>query len=581
MERKRRKSIVNQTILRVSVVFIGALILFTVIFSAYISTYMKDNILQSQQEQLDAVENSMENGFNSLTEPIVTLSEYTPATRLLSGYYKEYSPEWMDSKRSLDTYLQNANMFTAYIADINLIRDDSTAVYSMNNTLRSDYEYMDQSWFEEALQKPGIVKFAPPHGVDHLYNDKLRYTFTVIYPVERAGVLYGYVVMECNLAKMAEFVNAKNEENSGFILTDDQDGLIFSYKEKSGYEQIMQAGSLKNIEWGQNSTFQNDGKLYSAKRLASNGWTLILESDENVILSPIYRVLITVIVLGVLSLLILACIAVYMAKRMERPFNDLIERISSYDGSASREVREYEQTPWEVAVIRDKFEEMADNMNEMINEVYVAELKQKEMEMEALTNQINPHFLYNVFQVIQTKAVLADNTEIEDMIQALSMMMRYTMERKHEKVKIEREIEYIQNYLMFYKVRLSKVFDYEIEYPKEIAQYTTLKFILQPVVENCFKHGFKNKKSGGLIKISIVEQEGDIIFRVWDNGSGMGTKQLSQIRKRLDGELDEGGIGIVNTNQRLHLKYGFQYGLTIDSVEDEYTEVIIKIKKEG
>ena len=87
---------------------------------------------------------------------------------------------------------------------------------------------------------------------------------------------------------------------------------------------------------------------------------------------------------------------------------------------------------------------------------------------QALTNQINPHFLYNVFQLIQAKAVLSDNLEIEEMIQALSRMMRYTMERKRESVSLKEELEYTDDYLMFYKKRFTQMFTYEISCDPEL-----------------------------------------------------------------------------------------------------------------
>ena len=218
-------------------------------------------------------------------------------------------------------------------------------------------------------------------------------------------------------------------------------------------------------------------------------------------------------------------------------------------------------------------------MNDLINDVYVAKLKQKEAELEALTNQINPHFLYNVFQLIQAKAVLADNLEIEEMIQALSRMMRYTMERKRERVPLGEELAYTDDYLMFYKKRFSSMFTYEIICDPELSDCLTCKFILQPVVENCFKHALKNR-TGGMIAIRAEKSGSDIVISVRDNGCGMSGETLAMLRSRMNGQADAGGIGIVNTNSRLRITYGEAYGITIDSREAEYTEVMLRIPYE-
>ena len=278
-------------------------------------------------------------------------------------------------------------------------------------------------------------------------------------------------------------------------------------------------------------------------------------------------------------LIFLVLISAYNSHLIKRPFNALIQRIVSYDGSRSTDISGFEHAPQELAVIRSRFEEMADHMNDLINDVYVAKLKQKEAELEALTNQINPHFLYNVFQLIQAKAVLSDNLEIEEMIQALSRMMRYTMERKRESVSLKEELEYTDDYLMFYKKRFTQMFTYEISCDPELYDCRTCKFVLQPVVENCFKHALKNR-TGGVIAIRVWKEEKDILILVRDNGCGMGKEALEALRCRLNGQAEAGGIGIINTNSRLRLTYGEEYGITIDSRESEYTEVTLRIPYE-
>lgn len=572
-----RKSIVTQTVFRVSYVFIVVLILFILAFTLFTGTYMRNHILENQQEQIGIVADSLETRLNGLKEMAVLLANYQPTIALLAGYYETYTANWMENIRNLDSYLQNVNLFTGYIEDVSLITPDSETLYSLRDVLRSDYPYTGQEWFEQALEREGVVKYAPPHGRGHLYRDNIGETFTLIYPVHHSRRLIGYEIIECSLHGIAEFLEDSGKE-SRYLLLDEQAQVLHGDAKTAESSKFMR--EIEETGAGTYGICEENGSLSIVYRLNANGWVIVLESDEGVLWSPIKKLLFVVAGLVVLAACFLAAINLYHIRVMRRPFYALIGRINSYDGTGAGSLEEYRDAPMELAVIGERFEGMAEKINSLINDVYIAQLRQKEAELEALINQINPHFLYNVFQLIQTKAVLSDNQEIENMIQALGMMMRYTMERKKDKVQVGDEFDYIRNYLMFYKERFPRLFTCEISGEAEVSRYRVLKFILQPVVENCFKHAFKDRKTGGIIRISVSETRDDLIFEVWDNGCGMPPERLEQVRRKMEGALDESGIGIVNTNARIRLVYGEAYGIRIQSAEGEYTKVILKIKKE-
>jgi len=581
MKWKKEKSIVTQTVVRVSAVFVAAIILLTVIFTGFISNYMKENILQSKEEQLQTIAEATESRVGSLTEPIVSLANYNPTVRLLSNYNEMYTVEWMQNTRNLDVFLTNVSMFNDYIIDMILIQKDSTVAYSMNDLLKSNYNYVNQDWFQRALKGDNIVKYAPPHGTDHLYSKSTAYTFSAIYPVYHSDILVGYILLECDLSKIADFFIVQQESHSGFLLLDDEGNVIFDYRNERIRLEHIDDGLLESMNPDTSIRFQEGSNLYIARKLSFANWVIISENDYNNILQPIKQLLVIVSVIIAMVVILLILISVHSGKVVGKPFNALIERIVSYDGSKATAIAELEDAPRELAIIHIKFEEMADKMNTLINDVYLAQLSRKQMELEALTNQLNPHFIYNVFQLIQTEAVLADNQEIEGMIQVLSNMMRYTMERKREKVEIREELEYIHNYLLFYKARFPQMFTYQVDCEQELFTCMTLKFILQPVVENCFKHAFKDTKTGGIIHIKIAKIEKDVAFTVWDNGHGIDQGRLELLRERLHYSIEEAGIGIINTNARIRLVYGYPYCLSVSSQEGKYTQVAIRIKYEN
>lgn len=576
--RNREKSIITQTAFRVSAVFLAALVLLTILFAVFIGTYTKEKIISGEREQINTIADSISGSIESLTNPMVSLGADNSSVRLMSRDEGMYSKEWMQDIRNVDLFLTNVNMFNDYIIDIILVRPDSEVVYSMKDRLKSGYDYVNQEWFQDAMGNEGIIKYAFHHEADHFYSEKLPYTLSAVYPVYRGDELAGYVLFECDLSRIADFFKEKNEE-SGYILLDDNGRFIFDYQrereERGSFERAVYDRTGR-----EEREFQLGGNLYLACPVPPCGWTVLSEYPYSIISKPVILLLLTVAFTLIITVSLLILISFHNARKIKKPFDALINRIASFDGSNAADMEDFESAPKELYVIGTKFEEMAGKINTLISDVYLAELSRKEMELEAMTNQINPHFLYNVFQLIQTEAVLADNRNIEEMIQALSKMMRYTMERKRDRVKIREELEYIQSYLMFYKERFSSLFTYEIQCEDRLLEYKTIKFILQPVVENCFKHGFKNTRSGGKISIQVKSRGEDIVFTVWDNGHGITKKRLTELREQLAGDITENGIGIVNTNSRLRLVYGVPYGIQAESKEEEYTRITISIKGE-
>ena len=228
---KRQLSIVTQTVTRVSIVFISAIVLLTIVFTIFIGRYMRENILRSKEEQLVTVADTLDSRLKSLEEPFVTLSGYTPAVRLLRGHYALYSPEWMQAVRSVDSFLTNINLFSDYITDVLFIQPDSAVVYSMNDILRSGYDYVNAEWFLEASARDTFVKYASPHGRDHMYENKGPYqTVTAFYPVRQSDQLLGYIMMECDLDKLTDFFSAEQISDSGFVILDENNRIILDYK---------------------------------------------------------------------------------------------------------------------------------------------------------------------------------------------------------------------------------------------------------------------------------------------------------------------------------------------------------------
>ena len=582
-KRRNNQSIVVQTAFRVSAVFVTAIILITICFVLYITNTMTDNILKEKRSQTRTIAETVEGKLESITNPMISLGSYNSVIRLLKGHYPKYSAEWMQDIRNIDSYLNNINLFYDYVRDIVIISPDNENIYSMNDLVKADYNFTEQKWFQNALDQDYVIKYQYLFSPDFFYMQNPGDVLSVIYCVSENNKVLGYILYEYSMNEIKTYFDTGNSTDGEFLLTDQDGNIIYDLKESVSSEekQYLQGVLRSSDERKRSGEIEYNGKIFTYQILKNSGWGVLAENSKYIIHRPARKWMIIMIFISMGVLLGLVWITTYSVNKIKRPYDLLLNRIVSFDGKLIKTDKGvYEDAPGEIYTIAMKFEEMAEKIDKLIQEVYVAQLSQKEMELEAMVNQINPHFLYNVFQLIQTEAVMSDNEAIEEMIQKLSEMLRYTMERKRDKVTIREEVAYIENYLDFYKERFENRFKYKIEYEKDVLEYPTIKFILQPVVENCFKHGFKNITSGGSIEISIWKEEEFICFSVYDNGAGITPEKLNKLQTELKSD-SAAGIGIMNTNNRLKIVYGALCGITFDSEEGKYTNVVIRIRAEG
>jgi len=204
----------------------------------------------------------------------------------------------------------------------------------------------------------------------------------------------------------------------------------------------------------------------------------------------------------------------------------------------------------------------------------------KAAEMMALQAQINPHFLFNTLKTIFWKsiALTGGQNEVSKMIEYLSEILNYSLSSSDELVTLSDEIKNTQCYIEIQKIRYRDKFGVIWQYDENITDYKVIKLLFQPFIENSIYHGIKEKESPSYIKIKIKENNGIIKISIIDNGIGIDPAKLKDIREKLKekGDYTE-HIGLFNTNRRLKLMYGEEYGIKLRSKSGLGTVVYIDI----
>jgi len=223
---------------------------------------------------------------------------------------------------------------------------------------------------------------------------------------------------------------------------------------------------------------------------------------------------------------------------------------------------------------------------QIVNVAYVQKLqkeqlfsRQKEMQLKILSNQINPHFLYNTLEMIRMMALGKKEKEIAGTIKLLSRILRQCLSAAEKAVPLETELDLVRDYLAIQKLRFGSRMNYSIDAAPVTGKCLILPFIIQPLVENALVHGLEPKQGGGNIQIVIQTNGAILTIDVTDDGMGMTCGQLEQIRGNLSREEEspDGRIGLVNVNRRIKLYYGELYGLTVSGSVETGTSIRVML----
>ena len=283
------------------------------------------------------------------------------------------------------------------------------------------------------------------------------------------------------------------------------------------------------------------------------------------------------VLIGVL-IIVVAVSAVMIVSGIIQPISQLnqaTEKIAQGDFNA----RAQADSDDEVAELAVSFNKMAGSMQFLIDKVKEDERKMRKADLRLLQEQIQPHFLYNTLDTIVWLIESNEPDEAVTMVVTLSDFFREILSKGKEFISIKEEEKHISSYLQIQEMRYRDILEYDIQLDQVIYKYQILKLTLQPVVENALYHGIKYKRAKGCIHIH-GEKEGDIIrLTVRDDGVGMDEEELEQLRQQIEKPCQETekGFGLANVNERIHMYFGPEYGMKIQSQKGKGTTVEIVI----
>lgn len=363
-------------------------------------------------------------------------------------------------------------------------------------------------------------------------------------------------------------------DGSQYILRDQENHLVYASESLSDddihFYSKKASDEYQLITYDGQSFFVLQGKLPHYEFAYIN--LVPFDSVRNTLHIALSLTFITLLT-GMLFILFLSN---YFIRYIVKQFDILIAKMKEFAGNEMTvlpDSTDIEKQKDELGSLHRQFSSMAKRIQALVNQNYVNELLKKDAQLMALKAQINPHFLYNTLESINFRAKASGNPEISQMAESLGSLLRSTLSDNGSLVTLQKEWELVSSYMTIQKIRYEKRLEYELSDISSIEQAVLPPLVVQPLAENAIRYGFEEMIDTCHIHISARRKDADLFIRVANEGSFFEDDLLEKLRtkeKRPSGF----GIGLLNIEERIHLLFGPEYGLSFYN-ENGYAVAVI------
>ena len=521
----------------------------------------------------------------------------------------------------ISQYVQQERSDTLYVIESDNTKMDMTIQYLEEMVLSIQHHTGLRSFFrsgvyhektaEEQLKTAGNL-FSERNQLEssepfvekiYLFNEEGKSIHHLYYPTTMKEITEDQekyrCIYEAFLLGEEEFYYNVEEEHVNLCLwLYDSDmkplgGGVFALN-KSGIEQnYKNLDKMKNYSWsiykddqqiiGQNQfTLKKTFPMLEHSMRSGFGLTLYAGVSSWVIYQSLGTTVLTVLMISVAIILLLSFLGHAMAVYYVKPLETVAEKIQLV-GKGNFDTKLSEYRVEELQNISDTFNEMTDYIDKLVKEVYETQLIAKQAQIQYLQAQMNPHFLFNVLSMIEMRAAVNKDMEVQQMIYELSKLYQGKIFRKDERfIYLEEEMEIVDFYLSLQNGRFGDKITYSISYEGDKEEYKKCmvpRLSIEPIVENAVCHGLEPKDKNGHISISISRKNEVLKITIEDNGVGFDTNLVVESRE----DKNHSHVGLWNTNKMIHNLCGDEYGLAVESQIGNGTKVsvILPIKCGG
>ena len=453
--------------------------------------------------------------------------------------------------------------------------------------LKSSADVAEEAWFQQALEKTENQHFSRPH-VQYIFENsenQYRWVFSqsrAVELTEGTSVAQGVLLVDISYSSLEQLFDGVSMGTGGYVYLISSDGELLYHPKM----QLIDTGRVQENNYAaalyKDGTYQEEfggeKRFVTVKSIGYTGWKVVGVTPENVVTLNGIKTRLFIVFLIVLILSILVLINSYISSRITNPIKELEKSVGVLE-EGNLEAPVYMGGSYEIQHLGKSISDMAAQIRLLMKDIVSEHEAKRKQEFDTLQSQINPHFLYNTLDIIVWMIENEQKAEAVKAVTALARFFRISLSKGKSIITVRDELEHVRNYLMIQHMRFKNKFSYEIRAEEEVLELSSLKLMLQPLVENAIYHGMEFMDGDGEIILRAWKEDAELYFEVSDNGLGMTEEQVERLFSSSTHVASNrgSGIGVKNVNERIKLYFGEQYGLTIDSEPDEGTRVRIHL----
>nr|WP_321307115.1 histidine kinase [uncultured Sphaerochaeta sp.] len=507
---------------------------------------------------------SMLSGLNGILDSLNVFGDYFVGdniiqTHLITIKDSDDLIEISSAKRALVKHLHSLQGTVPFLKDIALVVPDQGTMHSGDGF----------SLFAQRITGGNDSAIASKGKAIWLADDKDNVYY--VRQVRRKEFLkldhLAFVYLKLHIPSVLADIRKNFNLDTDFKLSIYQDNnlLYSSFHDEMGQEKAIPKVRDENKKY---SFTKIDGNKYFVIGgvLSASGWEYANYFDYQDLSNSIFSIVLYSVLVLLLAMLLSFVFVHLIIKHIIHHLNVLENKMTFFEsGNLDESIfPSYSQRSDEIGSVHQHFDNMVIKFNSLIKDNYVKQLMIKDNTIKMLSQQINPHFLYNVLDSIYWLAQGYGATDIEQMSYSLANLFRISITDDDACVSLSHELEFLNSYLKIQTIRFTDRLSVEINIPNNLLTIPVPKFSIQPLVENAIKHSMELNDERCAIIVSAEEIGDLVLIKISNSGSAFEDDILQKVHSRQI--MQSGSIGLLNIQERLELLFGKEFSLSFQNL---------------
>ena len=579
------KSIQSTMLVSFSALMVLAMLVFMVIAMRYTSGTIYENSINYMSQIIQQVNYDIDTYIEYMENISSVIAKSSDVPRYLFDQNQTEAEREAEKERIL-TQFQTIMESRDDIYNVAAVAKNGRYIINQGDDELTGYVDIESlDWYQAAMESKSGIAVSSSH-VQNAIQSSYKWVITLSRALvnNQTGEREGLFFVDLNYSAISDLCNNNSIEEKGYIFVLDAEGnIVYHPKQQLMYGGLKTENIDAIMECREDSLIIDEGgdsKLYTMSKSKRTGWTVVGAAYTSELLKNNEQAQMWYLLVASILLLAVIGISSIISREITKPIRSLRDSMRKVqNGQFDTHVEVITEN--EIGSLGRSFNLMTSEIQALMEQNVYEQKQKRKSELKALQAQINPHFLYNTLDSIIWMSEAGENDEVVEMTSALARLLRQSISNDKEEVELEKEIEYVKNYLTIQKMRYKDKLEFFIYVDPRVAHVPIIKLVLQPLVENAIYHGIKYKETKGNLKIYARPVDGRVEIVVADDGIGMDEDVMEHIFDEHWKEQKRNGVGVPNVQKRLKLQYGSEYGIRYESVKGAGTKAVITIPVDG